>query len=63
MIVRLNYRLSVTSSQSRTAWLFPANTTILDEVKLVRDRVDYLERENAKLQAKLDTILDWINKH
>jgi hypothetical protein len=54
---------SVTSTQARTAWLFPANTTILDEVKLVHERVDYLERENAKLQAKLDTILDWINKH
>ncbi|MEL7039008.1 MAG: LamG-like jellyroll fold domain-containing protein [Cyanobacteria bacterium J06592_8] len=50
-------------SQARMAWLIPANATVLDEVKIVRDRVEYLEQENAKLQAKLDKIIDWMNNH
>ncbi|NES82939.1 MAG: hypothetical protein F6K10_16890 [Moorea sp. SIO2B7] len=48
-------------SQARMAWLIPANATVLDEVKIVRDRVEYLENENAKLQAKLDQIIDLLN--
>ncbi|MEA5564202.1 LamG domain-containing protein [Anabaena sp. UHCC 0399] len=48
-------------SQARMSWLIPANATVLDEVKIVRDRVEYLEQENAKLQAKLDKIIDWMN--
>ncbi len=48
-------------SQARMAWLIPANATVLDEVKAVRNRVEYLEAENAKLQSKLDKIIDWIN--
>lgn len=49
-------------AQARMAWLIPANATVLDEVKAVRNRVEYLEDENAKLQAKLDKIIDWINQ-
>lgn len=48
-------------SQARMAWLIPANATVLDEVKNVRSRVEYLEAENAKLQAKLDQIIDLLN--
>lgn len=48
-------------SQARMAWLIPANATVLDEVKAVRNRVEYLENENAKLQAKLDQIIDLLN--
>jgi hypothetical protein len=48
-------------SQARMAWLIPANATVLDEVKAVRNRVEYLEDENAKLQAKLDKIIDLLN--
>lgn len=48
-------------SQARMSWLIPANATVLDEVKGVRNRVEYLEAENAKLQSKLDKIIDWIN--
>jgi len=48
-------------SQARMSWLIPANATVLDEVKAVRNRVEYLENENAKLQAKLDQIIDLLN--
>jgi hypothetical protein len=30
-------------------------------VKTVRNRVEYLEQENAKLQAKLDQIINLLN--
>jgi hypothetical protein len=48
-------------SQARMSWLIPANATVLDEVKTVRNRVEYLEQENAKLQAKLDQIINLLN--
>lgn len=51
----------VSYSQARMSWLIPANATVLDEVKVVRDRVEYLEQENAKLQSKLDQIIHLLN--
>jgi hypothetical protein len=48
-------------AQARMAWLIPANATVLEEVKAVRNRVEYLENENAKLHAKIDRIIDLLN--
>jgi len=32
----------VSFARARMAWLIPANATVLDEVKAVRNRVEYL---------------------
>lgn len=52
---------NVVRTDQRLAWVIPANATVLDEVKVVLDRVEYLEKENKELQSKIDQILNWVN--